>query len=129
MKINNSFGPNPRALRMFLAEKGITIPMRDIDLMAGENRKPLYTDRNPGGQLPSLELDNCKTIGETVAIFDYLEEKHPTPPLTGATAEERAETHQSQRRVELNITEIIYTGFRYAEGFELFKDRMPVFPE
>src|ERR1700687_1967426 len=129
MKINNSFGPNPRALRMFLAEKGITIPMRDVDLMAAENRKPPYTDRNPGGQLPSLELDNGKTIGETVAIFDYLEEKHHRPPLIGATAEERAEPHQWQRRVELNITENIYNGFRYAEGFELFKDRMPVFPE
>ena len=54
MKVNNSFGPNPRALRMFLAEKGITIPMRDVDLMAAENRKPPYTDRNPGGQLPAL---------------------------------------------------------------------------
>src|ERR1700682_5975550 len=51
MKIDNSFGPNPRALRMFLAEKGITIPMRDVDLMAAENRRPPYTDRNPGGQL------------------------------------------------------------------------------
>jgi glutathione S-transferase len=129
MKINNSFGPNPRALRMFLAEKGITIPMRDVDLMGGENRKPPYTERNPGGQLPSLELDNGKTIGETVAIFDYLEEKHPKPALIGATAEERAETHQWQRRVELNITENIYNGFRYAEGYELFKDRVPVFPE
>jgi glutathione S-transferase len=129
MKVNNSFGPNPRALRMFLAEKGITIPMRDVDLMAAENRRPPYTDRNPGGQLPSLELDNGNTIGETVAIFDYLEEKHPKPPLIGATAEKRAETHQWQRRVELNITENIYNGFRYAEGYELFKDRMPVFPE
>ncbi len=129
MKIDNSFGPNPRALRMFLAEKGITIPMRDVDLMAAENRRPPYTDRNPGGQLPALELDDGKTIGETVAIFEYLEEKNPKPPLVGATAEERAETRQWQRRVELNITENIYNGFRYAEGFDLFKNRMPVFPE
>jgi glutathione S-transferase len=129
MKIDNSFGPNPRALRMFLAEKGITIPMRDVDLMAAENRRPPYTDRNPGGQLPALELDDGKTIGETVAIFEYLEEKNPKPPLVGATAEERAETRQWQRRVELNITENIYNGFRYAEGFDLLKNRMPVFPE
>jgi glutathione S-transferase len=129
MHIYNSFGPNPRALRMFLAEKGLTVPMRDVDLMAAENRRPPYADRNPGGQLPALELDNGKTIGETCAIFEYLEEKHPKPALIGATAEERAETRQWQRRVELNITENIYNGFRYAEGFDLFKTRMPVFPE
>jgi glutathione S-transferase len=125
----NSFGPNPRALRMFLAEKELTIPTRDVDLMAAENRRPPYTDLNPGGQLPALELDNGKTIGETVAIFEYLEEKNPKPALVGATAEERAETRQWQRRVEMNITENIYNGFRSAEGYELFKNRMPVFPE
>ncbi len=59
--------------------------------MKGDNRKPPYTDRNPGGQLPALELDNGKCIGETVAIWEYLEEKHPTPPLIGTNAEERAE--------------------------------------
>ena len=129
MQIYDSFGPNPRALRMFLAEKGISIPTREVDLMGAENRRPPFTDRNPGGQLPALELDNGKTIGETCAIFEYLEEKNPKPALIGSTAEERAETRQWQRRVELNITENIYNGFRYAEGFELFKNRMPVFPE
>ena len=129
MLVYNSFGPNPRALRMFLAEKELTIPTRDVDLMAAENRRPPYTDLNPGGQLPALELDNGKTIGETVAIFEYLEEKNPKPALVGATAEERAETRQWQRRVELNITENVYNGFRSGEGFELFKNRMPVFPE
>ncbi len=129
MQVYNSFGPNPRALRMFLAEKGITLPMRDVDLMGGENRRPPYTTVNPGGQLPALELDNGKTLGETVAIFEYLEEKNPKPALIGSTAEERAETRQWQRRVELNITENVYNGFRYGEGIEIFKNRMPVFPE
>lgn len=129
MQMFNSFGPNPRALRMFLAEKGITLPMREVDLMGAENRGAEYVGRNPGGQLPALELDNGKTIGETVAIFEYLEEKHPQPALIGSTAEERAETRQWQRRVELNITEHVYNGFRYAEGYDLFKTRMPVYPE
>lgn len=129
MQVYNSFGPNPRALRMFLAEKGLSIPTKDVDLMAAENRRPPYTDRNPGGQLPALELDNGKTIGETVAIFEYLEEKNPRPALIGATPEERAETRQWQRRVELNITEHVYNGFRYGEGIEIFKNRMLVFPE
>ena len=86
MQLYDSLGPNPRALRMYLAEKGISIPKKDVDLMGAENRKPPYTDRNPGGQLPALELDNGKCIGETVAIWEYLEEKHPTPALIGTTA-------------------------------------------
>ena len=77
MKIYDSFGPNPRALRMFLLEKGVDIPKEDVDLLGMENRRPPYTDRNPGGQLPSLEMENGRVIGETVAIFEYLEEKHP----------------------------------------------------
>ncbi len=129
MQLYNSFGPNPRAMRMFLAEKGITIPMKDVDLMGAENRRPPYTDRNPGGQLPALELDNGQCIGETVAIWEYLEEKHPKPALIGSTPEERAEARQWQRRVELNITEHLYNGFRYGEGAQLFKDRILIVPE
>ena len=129
MQLYDSLGPNPRAMRMYLAEKGISIPKKDVDLMGAENRKPPYTDRNPGGQIPALELDNGKCIGETVAIMEYLEEKHPTPSLIGATAEERAEARQWQRRIELQITEHLYNGFRYAEGAELFKTRMRILPE
>jgi glutathione S-transferase len=129
MQLYDSFGPNPRAMRMFLAEKGITIPLKPVDLMKAENRRPPYTDRNPGGQLPALELDNGNCLGETVAIWEYLEEKHPTPPLIGTTAEERAETRQWQRRVELKITEFLYNGFRFAEGAQIFKDRMRLIPE
>ena len=129
MLFYNSLGPNPRAMRMYLSEKGITIPTRELDILAAENRKPPYVERNPGGQIPALELDNGKCIGETVAIFEYLEEKHPNPPLVGSTAEERAETRQWLRRVEINISENLYNGFRYAEGFDLFKTRIHVLPE
>lgn len=129
MLFYNSLGPNPRAMRMYLSEKGITIPTRELDILGAENRKPPYIERNPGGQIPALDLDNGKCIGETVAIFEYLEEKHPNPPLVGSTAEERAETRQWLRRVEINITENLYNGFRYAEGFDLFKTRVYVLPE
>jgi glutathione S-transferase len=129
MKVYDSFGPNPRALRMFMHEKRIAIPSVAVDLMGAENRRPPYTDRNPGGQLPALELDDGRTIGETAAIFEYLEEKHPTPALVGTTAEERAETRMWTRRIELGITEHLYNGFRYAEGVELFRSRMRVLPE
>ncbi len=129
MKVYDSFGPNPRALRMFLAEKQLELPKADVDLLGAENRRPPYTERNPGGQLPALELDDGRTLGETVAIFEYLEEKHPKPALVGTTAEERAETRQWQRRVELKITEHLYNGFRFAEGLALFEPRMRVLPE
>ncbi len=129
MRVYDSFGPNPRALRMFLLEKGITIPTISVDLLGAENRRSPYTDLNPGGQVPALELDDGRALGETVAIFEYLEERHPKPPLIGTTAEERAETRMWQRRVELNITEHLYNGFRYAEGLALFKGRMRVLPE
>jgi glutathione S-transferase len=129
MQLYDSFGPNPRATRMFLAEKGITVPTKEVDLMKAENRRPPYTDRNPGGQLPALELDNGRCIGETVAIWEYLEEKYPNPPLVGSNAEERAEARQWQRRVELKITEHLYNAFRYSEGAPIFKDRMRILPE
>ena len=129
MKIYDSFGPNPRALRMYLLEKGLDLETVPVDLMGAENRKSPYTDRNPGGQVPALELDDGRVLGETVAIFEYLEEKHPRPPLIGTTAEERAETRMWQRRVELRITEHLYNGFRFAEGVELFRPRLRVLPE
>jgi glutathione S-transferase len=129
MKVYDAFGPNPRALRMFLLEKGLTLPSLQVDLLGAENRRGVYLTKNPGGQVPALELDDGRTIGETVAIFEYLEERHPTPPLIGTTPEERAETRMWQRRVELGITEHLYNGFRYAEGLELFRERMRVLPE
>jgi glutathione S-transferase len=129
MKVYDSLGPNPRALRMFLLEKELSLPTVAVDLLGAENRRPPYTDRNPGGQVPALELDDGRLIAETVAIFEYLEEKHPKPPLIGTTPEERAETRMWQRRVEMQLTEHLYNGFRYAEGIELFRARMRVLPE
>lgn len=129
MKLLNSFGPNPRMVRMFLLEKGITLPMQEHDLLGGENRKAPYTTKNPAGQVPALELDNGTVIGETVAICEYLDEVNPGNSLVGANAEERAIARMWQRRVELNITDDTYNGFRFAEGLGLFKDRMHCVPE
>jgi glutathione S-transferase len=114
---------------MFMSEKGLTVPTAEINILGAENRKPPYTDKNPGGQRPALELDNGSTLGETVAICEYIEEKNPTPALIGSTPEERAEERTRQRRIELNITEHLYNGFRYAEGLQMFKDRMHCLPE
>ena len=129
MKLYNSLGPNPRVVRMFVHEKGIEVATEEVDLLAGENRRAAYTAKNPAGQLPALELDDGRVIGETVAIFEYLDEKHPEPLLVGRTPEERAEARMWQRRVELNVTEHLYNGFRYALGLPLFESRMRCLPE
>ena len=129
MKLHNSLGPNPRMVRMFMLEKGLDIPLIELDLLAANNRKPPYTDKNPGAQMPALELDDGTVIGETVAICEYLEDLNPAPVLIGSTPKEKAEHRQWQRRIELNITENMYNGFRYGAGAEMFKDRMRLIPE
>ena len=129
MKVLNSFGPNPRMLRMFMLEKNINIDALEHDLMGAENRQDTYLSKNPGGQLPALELDDGSVIAETVVICDYLEELHPEPALIGGTAQERAEARMWNRRIEQKITENIYAGFRFAEGLQLFENRMRCLPE
>jgi glutathione S-transferase len=114
---------------MFLAEKGIELELAEHDLMGGENRRPPYTDKNPGGQMPSLELDDGTVIAETVIICDYLEDLHPTPALVGTNSAERAEARMWNRRIEQKITENMYNGFRFSEGYEIFKDRMRCLPD
>jgi glutathione S-transferase len=128
MKLIHSFGPNPRVVRMFLAEKGLTLPTEEIDILAGENRREGFLARNPGGQSPALELDDGTIVAETAVICEYLEEQHPSPVLIGRTAEERAIARTWQRRVELGITEHMYNGFRFAEGYEMFKNRVHCIP-
>ena len=129
MKIYKSMGPNPHVVRMFLAEKGVSIPLEQVDLMAGENRQSPYLAKNPAGQLPCLELDDGTVISEITTICEYLDEVYPNPPLIGATAEERAETRMWVRRVDLNICEPMANGFRYSQGLRLFESRMRCLPE
>jgi len=129
MKFYNSVGPNPRVVRMFMAEKGITIPSQDVNLMAGENRQAEHLKRNPHGQMPCLELDNGAYLSEITAICEYLEDKTPKPALIGATAEEKAETRMWTRRIDLNICEPLANGFRYSQGLPLFQSRMVTVPE
>ena len=129
MKLYNSIGPNPRVVRMFAAEKGLQIPLVEVDLMGGENRREPYLQKNTAGQLPALELDDGRCITEITAICEYLEDTHPAPPLIGTSPEERAETRQWTRRVDLNICEPMANGFRFSEGLGLFKDRIVTVPE
>ena len=129
MKMINSIGPNPQVVRMFAAERGITLETEDIDLMAAENRQPDYLRKNPSGQSPCLELDDGTCISEITAICEYLDEVSDGESLIGRTPEERAETRMWTRRVDLNICEPLTNGFRFSEGLALFKDRIVTVPE
>jgi len=128
VKLHSSIGPNPRAVRMFLAEKGMDVPLVQVDLMAAENRREPYLAKNPSGQLPCLEFDDGTFLSEIIPICEYLEERQPEPPLVGASAEERAVTRMWVRRIDLNIVEPMANGFRYAEGLPLFEDRIRTIP-
>ena len=129
MKFYNSIGPNPRVVRMFMAEKGLSIPSEDVDLMKGDNRREPYLKKNSAGQMPALELDNGHCVTEITAICEYLEDTNPNPPLIGANPEEKAETRKWTRRVDLNICEPMANGFRFSQGLPLFKDRIVTVPE
>src|SRR6202011_2741585 len=113
MKLYDSIGPNPRIVRMFMAEKGIEMPKQTVDLRGGENRQAEHLKRNPHGQMPTLELDNGSYLSEITAICEYLEEKNPSPAMIGATPEQRAECRMWTRRVDLNIAEPLANGYRY----------------
>ena len=129
MKLYDGLGPNPRLVRMFIAEKKLDVESQVVDLMGGANRREPYTGKNPFGQLPSLELDDGRVIAETDVICEYLEELHPEPSLIGRTPLERAEERMWRRRVELHVTEPLANGFRYGEGRKLFENRIRVIPQ
>ena len=129
MKFYNSMGPNPHVVRMFMAEKGLKIASAEVDLMAGDNRKPEHLARNPHGQMPTLELDDGSFISEILAICEYLEDTNPSPALIGANPKEKAEARMWTRRIDLNICEPLANGFRFSQGLRLFKDRIVTVPE
>lgn len=130
MLLFDSIGPNPRVVRMFAAERGVTLPSTKVDLRGGENRREPFLAKNPSGQLPALELDNGMVLAEITAICEYLDEIGPAErTLIGATAEERAETRMWVRRIDLNILEPLANGFRFAEGLKLFESRIRVIPQ
>jgi glutathione S-transferase len=130
MKFYNSIGPNPRVVRMFMAEKGIDVPTVEIDLRGGENRREPYLKLNPSGQMPALELDDGTVLAEVTAICEYLDEiKKDTPSLIGDTPAERANTRMWTRRIDLNIVEPGANGFRFSEGLKLFQNRIRCIPE
>lgn len=131
MLLFDSIGPNPKVVRLFIAERGVTgIPIQTVDLRGGENRQDAYLAKNPTGGMPSLQLDDGTYLAEITAICEYLDEIATSgPSLIGATAQERAETRMWTRRIDLGIVEPMTAGFRYAEGLKMFTTRMRCIPQ
>ena len=96
--------PNPRRVRIFLAEKRVTLPIEEIeDVVTGLHRAPEFRAKNSLAQLPVLELDDGTTLTESVAICRYFEETVPEPPLFGRSTIERAQVEMWNRRMEIEL--------------------------
>jgi glutathione S-transferase len=128
MKLYDSAAaPNPRRVRIFLAEKGITVPVEQVDIGKAVNRQPAFLAKNPLGGLPVLELDDGTCIAESVAICRYFEEIQPQPPLMGTDAKDRALVEMWQRRMELELFRYVTGCFQNTHKF--FAGRIPQVPE
>jgi glutathione S-transferase len=115
MKLYDSkFAPNPRRVRIFLAEKNLSVPTVDVDLGRLEQRSDDFSTLNPFQRVPVLVLDNGVALCESIAICRYFEEIHPDPPLFGVGALERALVEMWQRRLELGLLIHIANAFRHS---------------
>ncbi len=101
--LDTTRAPNPRKLRIYLAEKGLTISTKELNLRAGEQRTPEFLRKNPFAGVPILELDDGTVIAESLAIMEYLEELYPTPPLLGPDPVTRALVRMWDRRCEIGV--------------------------
>jgi glutathione S-transferase len=125
-----AMAPNPRRVRIFLAEKGISVPTVQLDIAKAENRTPPFLAKNPLGGVPYLELDDGTVIAESVAICRYFEALHPEPRLMGTSAVEQALIEMWQRRMELEVFRHVTGCFQ--NSHEFFKGRIeqvPIFGE
>lgn len=112
---NENFpAPNPRRVRIYLAEKGIEVPLVHVDMMKREHKAPEFTIKNSLGQVPSLELDDGTVISESVAICRYFEALHPEPPLFGRTPLEIAQVDMWVRRGEFIVMGPVGNFWRHA---------------
>jgi glutathione S-transferase len=128
MKLYDSkLAPNPRRVRIFLAEKGVQVPDEQVDLAKGQNRTPEFLKINPMGGVPVLQLDDGTNLAESVAICRYLEETHPEPRLMGVDGRDKALVEMWQRRMELNLFAMVTGCFRNTSEF--FKERIPQVPD
>ena len=100
MKLYSGLGqPNPRRVTIYLAEKGVEIPIVTVDTAKREQRTPEFLRKNPLGKIPVLELDDGSFLPESAAIVEYLEDRFPAPPMIGVTPEARAQTRATERMI------------------------------
>ncbi len=124
---DSSTAPNPRRVRIFLAEKGIDIPTEQVDIGKRMNLEPDFLAKNPLGKVPVLELDDGTYLSETVAICRYLEGTHPTPPLMGVDPSDAAVVEMWQRRMEFEVANPIMQCFQNTHDY--FKGRITQVPD
>ena len=118
MKVYSFTGaPNPKKLRVYLAEKSIKIPVQDVNIITGENRQPEFLKKNPLGGLPVLELDDGSYLTESLAIMEYFEELHPNPPMIGTNPLERARVRALERIAEISVMSRVATVFQNTSPF------------
>jgi len=111
--IEDGRAPNPRRVRIFLAEKGIEIEYEQIDITELQHKEPAFTGLNPLQRVPVLQLDNGGVLSESMAICRYFEELQPEPVLMGIGPEGIARTEMWQRRMELNLLSPVAQTFRH----------------
>jgi glutathione S-transferase len=115
MKLYDSpFAPNPRRVRIFLAEKGIEIPKVFVDLAKMQHKEAAYEAVNPLRCIPALELDDGTVLTESIAICRYFEALHPEPRRFGQGAKDEAMVEMWQRRIEFHLLVPISQVFRHA---------------
>lgn len=129
MKLYDSpVAPNPRRVRIFLAEKGISVPRETVDLAKLEQKAAGFAAINPLRRIPALVLDSGEIICESVAICRYFEEIQPEPPLFGRDPLDRARVEMWQRRAELEFFFPIALAFRHSHP-AMVEMEMPQIPE
>ena len=109
--------PNPRRVRIYLAEKGLSVPLARVSIVRGEHKAAEFIAKYPPGQLPVLELDDGQMIGESIAICRYFESLHPDPPLFGTGAVEIAEIDMWIRRIEFTLMLPVGQVWRHTHPF------------
>ena len=119
--------PNARRVRIFIAEKGLEIPIVPVNMMTGENQSEGYLAKNSLGKMPLLELDDGTCIAESAAICRYLEEMNPNPPLMGRNPLEKALVEMWHRRMEFEFLIPVITIFLHTG--EMWKDRVTQIPQ
>ena len=129
MKLYDSAqAPNPRRVRIFLAEKGVSVPRVPVDIMELEHKGEAFARINPRRRIPALELDDGTVITESIAICRYFEALYPEPPLFGTGALGQAIVEMWQRRMEFEFLGPVAAVFRHTRR-SMARMEVPQLPE